>query len=322
MITNIITKTNDEYSMEIIGHIRNYPKRPIFFIEEIYPFLNYVSFKWERDFKPFHFIQFVHNKYFICPLIVIIYLLFCKYGNILMRDKKALNLKRTISIWNFVLSFFNLLVTIKLYPVLIYIIYHYSLTGLLIIPPIYTCGFGTVGLWICFFIISKYFELIDTLFLILKKKEITFLHWFHHSTVLLYTWDTYYEEIPVGFIFICINAFVHSIMYFYYFLASCYNKKFKWSIIVTFIQICQMFLGVLLTSYCLYISYIYTYNNKWTVSFVHKLKNNVTFQYGHYISRKNIILASLMYISYLYLFINYFFHRYTISYLIKKKKKT
>ncbi|ETW64050.1 hypothetical protein PFMC_00073 [Plasmodium falciparum CAMP/Malaysia] len=242
-------------------------------------------YKMERDFKPFDFIQFVHNKYFICPLIVIIYLLFCKYGNILMRDKKALNLKRTISIWNFVLSFFNLLVTIKLYPVLIYIIYHYSLTGLLIIPPIYTCGFGTVGLWICFFIISKYFELIDTLFLILKKKEITFLHWFHHSTVLLYTWDTYYEEIPVG----------------------CYNKKFKWSIIVTLIQICQMFLGVLLTSYCLYISYIYTYNNKWTVSFVHKLKNNVTFQYGHYISRKNIILASLIYI---------------ISYLMKKKKKT
>lgn len=38
------------------------------------------------------------------------------------------------------------------------------------------------------FALSKPIELLDTLFLILRKRPVIFLHWYHHVTVLLYTW--------------------------------------------------------------------------------------------------------------------------------------
>ncbi|SBT70210.1 fatty acid elongation protein, GNS1/SUR4 family, putative [Plasmodium malariae] len=310
MITNIVTKTNDAGYFRILGNVRNYPKRPIFIIEEVFPFLDYFTFEWERAFTPFSFIEFVHNQYMTCPIVVMIYILFCKYGCAFMKKRNAFNLKWGVAIWNIFLSVFNMIVLIKLLPVLLYILYNYSFNGLLTIPPIYTCAFGPVGAWTMLFIISKYTELFDTVFLILRKKNITLLHWFHHATVLLYTWDTYFVEQPTGFLFIFINALVHFIMYFYYFLATIYNKALKWNIFVTCIQICQMLIGILLTIYCLYITFVYKYNTNWNVEHVKTMKHNFSFDNGHYISRKNVIFASLMYLSYLYLFAKYFFDRY------------
>ena len=46
-------------------------------------------------------------------------------------------------------------------------------------------------MWVSFFIFSKIPELVDTVFLVLQKKPVIFLHWFHHVTVLLYCWHAY-----------------------------------------------------------------------------------------------------------------------------------
>jgi hypothetical protein len=39
-------------------------------------------------------------------------------------------------------------------------------------------------LWL--FIISKVPETIDTLFIVLRRQQLIFLHWFHHASVLIY----------------------------------------------------------------------------------------------------------------------------------------
>ena len=48
------------------------------------------------------------------------------------------------------------------------------------------------------FIFSKLPELFDTAFLVLQKKKVIFLHWFHHTTVLLYCWHAYHNRIGPG----------------------------------------------------------------------------------------------------------------------------
>lgn len=227
-----------------------------------------------------------------------------------MKNRKEFDLRRVIILWNIILSLFNLIVVVKLTPVLLYIIFKYTFTGLLIIPPIYTYAFGTPGLWVCVFILSKFVELADTLFLILRKKKVTLLHWFHHSTVLLYTWHTYHDEVPAGFIFIVINAFVHTVMYSYYAMSTVFKKPLCWNILVTLLQIFQMVLGILLTLYCLYITHTYRFNTYWDLRSVRKIQQKFSFDYGHYVSRTNVAYAVLMYLSYLLLFGKYFYDRY------------
>ncbi|SCA48214.1 fatty acid elongation protein, GNS1/SUR4 family, putative [Plasmodium ovale] len=310
VLTNFVIRTNSSGHFKVLGPMRDYPREPIFRIEDIFPSLGLLTFEWERKYTPFGFIEFVHRYYWLCPLVVAAYILLCRYGHIIMKKKSAFNLRWIIIIWNLALSFLNFIVVVRLLPVFVYIVYNYTLDGFLIIPPIYMYAFGSAGLWACLFVISKFLELIDTLFLILKKKKKTLLHWFHHSTVLLYTWDTYYAELPAGFIFILINAFVHTVMYFYYFLATIYQKPLRWNIIVTLIQILQMVIGIVLTIYCFSITCLYKFRNTWDIYTIRRLKQNFSFDNGHYISRTNVFLAALMYMSYLYLFARYFYNRY------------
>jgi len=47
-----------------------------------------------------------------------------------------------------------------------------------------------------------------------------FLHWYHHLTVIIYAWQGTMYQVSGGLIYSSLNYFVHSIMYFYYFLMA------------------------------------------------------------------------------------------------------
>lgn len=44
------------------------------------------------------------------------------------------------------------------------------------------------GFWTTMFVLSKVPELGDTIFIVLRKQPLIFLHWYHHATVLVYSW--------------------------------------------------------------------------------------------------------------------------------------
>ena len=52
---------------------------------------------------------------------------------------------------------------------------------------------GPAFVWMYVFTLSKYVELFDTAFMIVRRKPVSFLHWYHHTSVLAYTW---YEHQP------------------------------------------------------------------------------------------------------------------------------
>ncbi len=72
------------------------------------------------------------------------------------------------------------------------------------------------GFWTEMFLWSKAVELIDTAFLVLRKRPIIFLHWYHHVTVMMYTWHACKEHAASGRWFISMNYTVHALMYTYY----------------------------------------------------------------------------------------------------------
>eukprot|EP01095_Lingulamoeba_sp_RSL-Kostka_P003089 TRINITY_DN13_c0_g3_i1.p1 TRINITY_DN13_c0_g3~~TRINITY_DN13_c0_g3_i1.p1 ORF type:complete len:287 (+),score=43.78 TRINITY_DN13_c0_g3_i1:90-950(+) len=156
------------------------------------------------------------------------------------------------------------------------------------------------------FALSKYLELFDTVILILKKpkRKLDFLHWYHHITVLAFTWYAEYLRYSAGFFFIIFNALVHTFMYFYYFLREIdIFVPRPISMSLTFLQIFQMFFGI-------YINGLWAY-----YVFVVGLPCLC-------VAPRIIVTSScIMYGSYLFLFCKFFYYRYLAPQPTQKEKK-
>lgn len=155
-------------------------------------------------------------------------------------------------ILNFILRFWNLFLTILSIFMLIGLV---KALGLSLLNRGFEASLcdsdrkfwnGPTMFWIAIFTYSKYAELFDTVLLIVRNKPVLFLHWYHHMTVLAYTWFALSVQFAPGFFFGVINCAVHSIMYYYYYRMAC-NVYCSYSKVVTTIQIVQMAVGIAVT---------------------------------------------------------------------------
>ena len=109
------------------------------------------------------------------------------------------------------------------------------------------------SLWIWLFIISKLAELLDTVFIVLRKQRLIFLHWYHHSTALFMAWFGYSDLSSTARWFININYGIHSVMYSYYALRALNVRIPKGiAIAITISQTIQMIFGLFVTLFALY----------------------------------------------------------------------
>ena len=104
---------------------------------------------------------------------------------------------------------------------------------------------GPINFFAFVFCVSKYMELLDTVLQILKRprRSVILLHWYHHCTVLLFTWFTGGWGTTFGIVFVAINAMVHSFMYYFYFRGAL-GGRISWAKSLTMIQMTQMVAGI------------------------------------------------------------------------------
>jgi elongation of very long chain fatty acids protein 6 len=149
------------------------------------------------------------------------------------------------------------------------------------------------GFWTWMFVLSKLPELGDTVFIVLRKQPLIFLHWYHHITVLLYSWFSYAEYTSSARWYVVMNYIVHSIMYTYYALrAMGYRPPKQFAMFITASQLSQMVVGCLV--------------NYWAY---HYLQNGEEC----HISLTNIKLSFTMYLSYAMLFARFFHKSYLLD---------
>lgn len=130
----------------------------------------------------------------------------------------------------------------------------------------------------------------DTAFVVLRKQKLLFLHWYHHITVLLYSWYSYKDMVAGGGWFMTMNYAVHALMYSYYAArAAGLRVPRPFAVLITSAQIAQMTMGLAVSAL------VY----RWM-------------QHGGDCPSHldNITWAALMYLSYLLLFSNFFYHTY------------
>ena len=92
------------------------------------------------------------------------------------------------------------------------------------------------------FYYSKYFEYLDTAWLVLKGKPVSFLQTFHHFGA---PWDIYLGlqfQNEGLWIFMFLNAFIHTVMYTYYAMTAA-GMSYPAKPLITMMQIVQFFSG-------------------------------------------------------------------------------
>ena len=115
------------------------------------------------------------------------------------------------------------LTTIHLF-ILVHLTYSTFLWTLILFLFFCLLNTGAVGLWVCLFIYSKFPELLDTAFLVIQRKKVIFLHWFHHTTVLMYCWHAYHNTVSQGIWFAAMSKyfFLSFFCLVFFFSSLCY----------------------------------------------------------------------------------------------------
>jgi len=98
---------------------------------------------------------------------------------------------------------------------------------------------GPIAFWVYVFLLSKYYEFLDTFFIVIKKHKLIFLHWYHHILTLLITWAGIKYGVGFQYMALITNTFVHIMMYWYFFLTSQGVKGIWWKPYLTIMQMIQ-----------------------------------------------------------------------------------
>eukprot|EP00051_Salpingoeca_urceolata_P006216 m.82504 g.82504 ORF g.82504 m.82504 type:complete len:331 (+) comp14731_c0_seq4:79-1071(+) len=204
---------------------------------------------YETTFSSQGLVEFTKEHAELPVLAVTGYLFFVFYVPELMAKRPPLNLRTVVAVWNVILSTFSIVGVTRTVPHLLAGLQEHGLQFTVCQNPADWYLKGGPGLWVGLFVYSKFPELMDTVFLILQKKKVIFLHWFHHCTVLLYCWHAYNNTVAPGIWFAAMNYTVHSVMYLYYALMSLGIRKMTRPLapLITTLQLTQMIMGLVVT---------------------------------------------------------------------------
>ncbi|SJX60190.1 related to SUR4-elongase, involved in fatty acid and sphingolipid biosynthesis [Sporisorium reilianum f. sp. reilianum] len=131
-----------------------------------------------------------------------------------------------------------------------------GLTNAYCTVPIADASYAGLGVFTWLFYCSKYYEIIDSVILILKGKPVSNLQSYHHAGAILCMWAAYRYSASAVFIFLLFNSLVHTLMYTYYSMTAMklpFTGGLKRS--MTTIQITQLVVGINLAAAYLWLKY-------------------------------------------------------------------
>lgn len=236
------------------------------------------------------------NRYWWTSFVIsAIYLALVHGGRKFMENRKPYDLRRVLCMWSSGLALFSAYALVRILPLLRHL---YQQSGFMftVCDQNYLVGSTRMGIWAFLFPLSKFPELFDTAFIVLRKTKMSFLHYYHHISVFIYCWFSYAHPISTGMWFGMVNYIVHSIMYTYFAVkASGRNPPRIIAKMITMLQLSQMFIGIFFNiiairavsmgqtcqvdwytvgiSWALYASYAVLFGNFFYWTYIHKKRS-------------------------------------------------
>jgi hypothetical protein len=248
---------------------------------------------WVPDYAEGTFLVYASDWMLSHPevplLAMVIYLFLIWYIPYTMKDRPGFELRGPYILWNALLAGFSIVGAIYVVPPHVKALLEHGFTYDYCSPDEEYASPFTL-----YFCLSKIPELIDTVFIMLRKRPLIFLHWYHHVATMWFCWFAWACKLQCGGAFAAMNLTVHSIMYSYYaFSALGFRFPNIVRISITSMQIFQMIAG--------------------TEIVIHTL---IYCPYGN----RTLLLAGLaMYISYFLLFSKLFYENYCIPKAVEKR---
>ena len=182
----------------------------------------------------------------------LLYIFLIYVGTHFMKHRAPYNLTKALILWNIALAVFSTIGAAVCFHSLAFVVQEIGLLRSICWMDV--IDVPHLSIWAFVFSLSKAVELFDTFFIVMRKSQLIFLHWYHHMTVLIFAWYFYAYPGALGQWMTPINYGVHSLMYSYYALrAAGVRVPLCGSQMVTILQLTQMFIGLLYNVYGAYV---------------------------------------------------------------------
>ena len=240
-------------------------------------------------------IDFYNDNFYILYFFQVMYLPFIYFLYNYMKNKEVIDCKLYMGIWNLMLAVFSSYCFHYIANPIVFNTEHSFQDT--ICTDVLAYENKELNRWRSFFVLSKFPEMIDSVWIVLRKRKLTVLQLWHHFSVCLYCWLVTVDGNPDGrghgSYFAMMNSCVHMFMYGYYAVVSLTSyRNNQLAQTITQFQTIQMIMGIMILVY-------------------------KTFYCGSITSIYETSFSYIMYCSYLYLFLDYYISRY---FVVEKNK--
>jgi len=263
----------------------------------------------------------VHHSY-IPVVLSVVYIILTFGTQAYLKNRKGFDqeLRMPLAIWSLILAVFSIAGSLRTVPMVYKILTEKGVQHLICEDTRYEwLADNPGGYWTLLFCLSKVPELVDTAFIILRKKELITLHWYHHFTVMLFCWQAWASCNLSGLIFAAMNLSVHAVMYTFYALTALGYRPTTFALFITLGQISQMVVGTAVTTYVVLDKLVWNPLKK--LDFTLTIPGNFLAKQSIFdgqclVSSGNALAGLVMYGSYLLLFVHFF----VVTYCVKGAK--